>query len=329
MPVQHTRSGAGQSFWAKLWQKAGIARPRSRSEKREYTLMIVPHHGKNVRSFRLPVRALQFSAAALGVLAVLTIGTFVSYRYALNVASTERAELEQLRQVNVNQHTQIEELAKATAVLQDDMNRLNKLDADIRKMVNSDELPASRSGITRPVAGHSGQGGPTAKPEVNDLVNLVQELQATAKAREQSLTALQAALVDRNARLAATPSVWPTSGDVTSRFGWRGSPWGWGNDWHPGIDIANDYGTPIMATADGEVSYSGWYSGYGKLIQIDHGNGIVTLYGHNSELLVNVGDRVKKGQVIAHMGSTGNSTGAHCHYEVRVNGTAVNPANFL
>ena len=291
--------------------------------------MIVPHHGKNVRSLRLPVKALQISAAALGVLAVLTIGTFVSYRYALNVASTEKAELEQLRQVNAAQHTQIEQLAKATAVLQDDMNRLNKLDADLRKIVNSDELPAARSGTTRPTAGFNGQGGPTAKPQLNDLANLVQDLQATAKAREQSLKSLQAALADRNARLAATPSIWPTSGDVTSRFGWRGSPWAWGSDWHPGIDIANDYGTPIEATADGEVVYSGWYSGYGKLIQIDHGNGIVTLYGHNSELLLSVGSRVKKGEVIAYMGSTGNSTGNHCHYEVRVNGTAVNPANFL
>lgn len=327
MPVQHTRSGAEQPFWAKLWPKK--AKASSRSEIREYTFMIVPHGGKNVKSFRLPVKAIQISAAALGVLAVLTLGTFVSYRYALNVASTEKAELEQLRQVNTAQHTQIEQLAKATAVLQDDMNRLNKLDADLRKIVNSDELPASRSGTNRPPAGFGGQGGPTAKPQLNELTNLVQELQANAKAREQSLTSLQAALADRNARLAATPSIWPTSGDVTSRFGWRGSPWGWGSDWHPGIDIANDYGTPIVSTADGEVVYSGWYSGYGKLIQIDHGNGIVTLYGHNSELLVNVGTRVKKGEVIAYMGSTGNSTGTHCHYEIRVNGTAVNPANFL
>ncbi len=254
---------------------------------------------------------------------VLTVGTFIHYRYTVNVANTEKAELEQLRQVNTSQGKQIEQLAKATATLQEDMNRLNQLDADIRRLVNSDELPASRSGTVRPTL-PGGQGGPTVKPQINDLANLVKDLQATAKAREQSLATLRDQIVDRNARLAATPSIWPTYGDVSSRFGWR-----WGGDWHPGIDIANDYGTPIVATADGTVAFSGWYSGYGYMVQIDHHNGIVTVYGHNSQLLVNEGQTVKKGDTIAYMGSTGYSTGPHCHYEIRVNGTVVNPANFL
>ncbi|MGL5513487.1 MAG: M23 family metallopeptidase, partial [Sporomusa sp.] len=116
---------------------------------------------------------------------------------------------------------------------------------------------------------------------------------------------------------------------VTSRFGWRSSPWGRGSDWHPGIDIANDTDTPIVAAAAGIVTNSGWSGGYGKMIEIDHGNGIVTIYGHNSKLLVESGKLVKKGQPIAYMGNTGLSTGSHLHYEVRVNGTAVNPASFL
>lgn len=297
-------------------------------DRREYTLMFVPHHGKNPFSLRIPIKALKVTAAALGVLMVLSVGTFIHYRHTVNVANTEKAELERLREVNVAQNKQIEQLAKATAVLQDDIGRLNKLDAEIRRLVNSDEQPASRSGTVRP-SSQGGQGGPVVKPQINDLSNLVKELEATAKAREKSLSALKEELVARNARIAATPSIWPTYGDVTSRFGWRGSPWGWGSDWHPGIDIANDYGTPIEATAEGTVIYSGWYSGYGKMIQIDHHNGIVTAYAHNSENLVAVGDRVKKGETIAYMGSTGYSTGPHLHYEVRVNGTAVNPANFL
>lgn len=302
----------------------GLPAKKAPPDKREYTLMFVPHHGKSAFSLRIPIKALKITAAALGILMVLSLGTFIHYRHTVNVANSEKAELERLREVNASQNKQIEQLAKATAVLQEDIGRLNKLDAEIRRLVNSDEQPAaSRSGTVRSTP-QGGQGGPVVKPQAGELTNLVKELQATAKAREQSLSNLRDTLVERNARIAATPTIWPTYGDVTSRYGWR-----WGSDWHPGIDIANDYGTPIVATADGTVTFSGWYSGYGKMIQIDHHNSIVTVYAHNSENLVDVGQAIKKGDIIAYMGSTGYSTGPHCHYEVRVNGSTVNPANFL
>lgn len=131
------------------------------------------------------------------------------------------------------------------------------------------------------------------------------------------------------ADLATMPSLWPTNGEVTSRFGWRNSPWGGGSELHQGLDIANSMGTPIFATADGEVVQSGWAGGYGNIVQINHGNGIETIYGHNSRVTVNAGQYVKKGQVIAYLGSTGRSTGPHLHYEVRVNNTAVDPIRFL
>ena len=122
---------------------------------------------------------------------------------------------------------------------------------------------------------------------------------------------------------------WPCSGSITSRFGGRSSPGGIGSTNHKGIDIANRKGTPIVAADGGTVIYAGWMSGYGYLVQIDHGRGYVTYYGHNSSLLVSVGDHVYKGQQIARMGSTGNSTGNHCHFEVRINGVAKNPLNYL
>ena len=118
------------------------------------------------------------------------------------------------------------------------------------------------------------------------------------------------------------PSIWPTTGVVTSPYGLR---WG-GTDFHPGIDIANDMGTPIVATADGVVEYAGWNSGgYGNMVDINHGNGILTRYGHASQVVVSVGQQVKRGQLIAYMGSTGFSTGPHVHYEVHVSGQRVNP----
>ena len=122
---------------------------------------------------------------------------------------------------------------------------------------------------------------------------------------------------------------WPTSGRITSTFGGRASPGGIGSTNHKGIDIANSYGTAIYAADGGTVVYAGWMSGYGYLVQINHGNGYVTYYGHNSSLLVSVGQHVYKGQQIARVGSTGNSTGNHCHFEVRYNGVAKNPLNYL
>lgn len=122
---------------------------------------------------------------------------------------------------------------------------------------------------------------------------------------------------------------WPTSGRISSYFGGRKSPGGIGSANHKGIDIAVPRGTPIYAADGGTVTYSGWMSGYGYLVQIDHGNGYVTRYGHNSSLTVSVGQHVYKGQQVARAGSTGNSTGNHCHFEVRYNGVAKNPLNYL
>ena len=122
---------------------------------------------------------------------------------------------------------------------------------------------------------------------------------------------------------------WPVSGRITSYFGGRKSPGGIGSTNHKGIDIAAPKGTPVYAADGGTVTYAGWMSGYGYLVQINHGNGYVTYYGHNSSLLVSVGQHVYKGQQIARVGSTGNSTGNHCHFEVRYNGVAKNPLNYL
>lgn len=303
---------------------------KKKPDKREYTLMLVPHQGQSVRSIRIPIKAIKFGASVLGLAVVMTVGAMINYQHTLTVASKDKAELEHLRQTNGTQVQQIEQLAKSTATLQADMERLNNLDSEVRRILNNeDHTSTSRSGVERPSQGNNGQGGPQVQPTIQDLTSLVQNLQQQAKAREESLAELKEELLAKQARAAATPSIWPTGGDVTSRFGWRSSPWGWGSDWHPGIDIANSYGTPIVATADGVVVQSEWYGGYGKMIQIDHGNGMATVYGHNSQMLVSAGEHVKKGQVIAYMGSTGASTGNHLHYEVRVNGTAVNPASFL
>ncbi|EGO64190.1 M23 family metallopeptidase [Acetonema longum] len=356
----------------------------AKPDNREYTLMLVPHQGEAVVKIRIPVKAIKYSVATVCVVTILMTGAIINYRHTVKTANADKSELKHLREVNSSQNEQIEQLAGKTAKLQQDMTRLNVLDSEIRKILNSDELKASRSGVTRPnlpghdgqggpviqaqtsvigsasdtlqdvanvrekilnsdelkasrsgairptSSGHDGQGGPAIHAQASEIGSALDTLQNVAEMREKSLAELKLALIELNAQLAVTPSIWPNDdGVVTSRFGWRQSPWGMGSDFHPGIDIANDYGSPVVAAADGEVIYSGWIGGYGKAVEIRHGHGINTIYGHNSELAVSVGQYVKKGQLIAYMGSTGNSTGPHVHYEVRVNDTAVNPANFL
>lgn len=126
------------------------------------------------------------------------------------------------------------------------------------------------------------------------------------------------------------PSIWPVLGPLSSGFGGRRNPFGGaGYEYHKGQDIAAQWGTPVIATADGVVASARWHKGYGNGIYIDHGNGIETRYGHLSRIDVVEGQQIKRGQQIGLVGSTGRSTGPHLHYEVRINGEAINPLQYL
>jgi murein DD-endopeptidase MepM/ murein hydrolase activator NlpD len=155
----------------------------------------------------------------------------------------------------------------------------------------------------------------TIKNEVKDL--------------EIKIHALDQHLLDKESILMSTPTILPANGWITSYFGHRISPYSGGLKMHEGLDVGAPYGTPIVAPADGIVTFSGIKAGFGKFVQIDHGYGIETIYAHSQKRLVKTGERVKRGDLIAKVGSTGYSTGPHLHYEVRVNGIAVDPLYFV
>lgn len=131
------------------------------------------------------------------------------------------------------------------------------------------------------------------------------------------------------ARAAAAPTLWPVTGPITSSFGERIDPFNGEGSFHSGVDISCSYGQPVIAPADGTVTYADVYTGYGRMIEVDHGNGIITRYGHLSGFAVADGDSVRRGQVIGYVGLSGRSTGPHLHYEVRINDTPVNPHKYL
>lgn len=147
--------------------------------------------------------------------------------------------------------------------------------------------------------------------------------------REQGVLELWESLSERQNLLAATPSIKPVRGWFTSKFGYRISPFTSKPVMHNGLDVAASPGSPIYAPADGIVSFAGYDPGYGKLVSIDHGYGVVTRFGHNSQIYVELGQKVKRRDIIAAVGSTGRSTGPHLHYEVRVNDVPVDPGNYI
>jgi murein DD-endopeptidase MepM/ murein hydrolase activator NlpD len=129
--------------------------------------------------------------------------------------------------------------------------------------------------------------------------------------------------------LASTPSIWPTKGWMSSRFGYRTSPFTGQKEFHKGIDISTRMNAPVIAPANGIVSHVGWNHGYGRVLTIEHGYGVKTKYAHLQKILVKKGKHVKRGETVALVGSTGRSTGPHLHYEVHLNRVAVNPLRYI
>ena len=284
------------------------------------------------------MKLIKYGAAILGAGAILFAGAFGYTVYGTIAAKEDAEEINALRQVNQIQQEQMLQLSKKANSLQDDMEQLTQLEIDLRRTAGIEEdEEASQQNEDE---SHTGQGGPYMQPDMQNIDDVLSMVGKQLAVRKASLEQLREKLKERKERMAelgaigvasggpgaSMPSIWPANGFVSSPYGLR---WG-GSDFHPGMDIANDMGTPIVATADGTVTVAGWNSGgYGNMVDIDHGNGIMTRYGHASQVLVSAGQYVRKGQLIAYMGSTGFSTGPHVHYEVHVNGQAVNPVSYL
>ncbi len=211
-----------------------------------------------------------------------------------------------------------------------------------------DEVPVEESSDQEPMAppASTAEGGgeedASAPPQDADVIRILgssavrEQLETEADllaielaSRLRSLDELLTRLEGKSAQLASTPSIWPTTGWVTSPYGYRTSPFTGRRQFHSGLDIAAKFGTPVVAPATGRVVFAGRKGPMGKMVEIDHGYGISTAYGHLAEYFVKKGEFVERGQRIAAVGSTGRSTGPHLHYSVRLKRKHVNPANYI
>ena len=161
------------------------------------------------------------------------------------------------------------------------------------------------------------------------MLEFLTRLSESVRLEEVRQQDLLLALRENRDALSSMPTIWPVVGFVSSSFGWRSAPFGGRGQFHKGLDITNRIGTPIMAPAQGMVTLSGRDGAYGFSVEINHGSGIVTKYGHMQRCAVQEGQWVKRGEIVGYVGMSGRTTGPHLHYEVRLNGVPVDPMRYI
>ena len=301
------------------------------NEEKRYKIQFIDSEEDVTRTVRLSLRSLRLIAVGAGAaVAVLAVGAVLSI-YTLMNGEMHASETAQLREANRIQQEQILQVSKKASALQQDLDSLRRAEDGLRAIVGA---PPAAVDETVQEGTVSPTGGEQHEPTTADLSEALEMIEERLSTRRSSIDLLAETMRREFPGVASyasdsaphtTPSIWPAAGYVSSPYGLRFG----GTEFHQGIDIAADMGTPIVATADGIVTAAGWNGGYGNMVDVNHGGGIVTRYGHASALAVTVGQQVRRGEVIAYVGSTGRSTGPHVHYEVRVDGQPVNPAGYL
>ena len=274
-------------------------------------------------------------ASVAGLALVCGIAAYSGFR----LGESEISYVEEWQDVVRSQQA---EIAEARNTAQADLNALTlrvgqmqaqmlRLNALGERLVQQGDFAEGEFDFNNPPA----VGGPQdvaglQSTELTDFMGMLDELMVELDDRKHKLNVLESLLMDRNLRERVMPSGRPVeSGWLSSKFGKRTDPFTGKQEHHEGVDFAGKEGADVVAVGDGVVSWAGKRSGYGTMVEVTHGNGSVTRYGHNKKSLVEVGETVKKGQLIAMMGSTGRSTGPHVHFEVLRNGKTVNPGKYI
>jgi murein DD-endopeptidase MepM/ murein hydrolase activator NlpD len=298
--------------------------------KRRWTVVFVPHGSEPSKIIEVSYGLIKtaIGGAALGLAVALLVG------YATMARTADLSRTAHLQDENSRLAQEIGELHGRLSTLSDTLTRISQRDARIRVLANLEPIDpqVQAAGIGGPtLAARPGllNAGPTVRrsEEIRvDLNALIRRANLLASSFEEA----KDSLASHSQRLAATPSIMPTQGWLTSAFSsMREHPILHIARPHEGIDVTAPMGSPIEAPAAGVVTDAGWESGYGNTVTIDHGYGVTTKFAHASKLLVKTGQRVQRGQRIALVGNTGLATGPHLHYEVHVNGRPVDPLKYV
>lgn len=297
---------------------------------KKVTIVILPDGVRTVKQVRIPRFLLVFF-----IFSVLFVVAFLAWAsldyYKMKTQEPQRAEL--IRE-NRQQGVQLAAFASEIDKINRKMVKLNKFDNRLRVMVNlepgDDNAQFIGVGGSDPTLTDPGFSVENAHQTlIRSMHQSLDNLDTEIPVQTKEKTELYNFLKSQKSMFACTPSIWPVNGWLTSKFGYRISPFTNEKEFHEGIDIAARIGSPVIAPADGVVAFAGKSNGYGNLLVINHGYGLQTRYGHLSKFLVKKGEEVKRGEKIALVGDTGRSTGPHLHYEVHVEGVPVNPLRYI
>ncbi|MEZ4703645.1 MAG: M23 family metallopeptidase [Bdellovibrionota bacterium] len=312
---------------------------------RFYTIMVIPEKSAQVKKWMISHKMVQAALAVGGLVVVFAlITTLTSLRYL-----QKKAQFESALTRNHYLEGQLQLLNNQINIADSTLVRVQNFEQKLRVLADLDTagvgggfgpLPQDEGSVFLKSTEESPHGTLVASLSEdmynnsgtdfsNPLELKVDSIHRKASLQEQSLQELYELLKDQRTVLSSRPSVWPAKGWLTSTFGYRISPFTGLRHMHSGIDIAAAIGTEVRSPANGVVTRVGTEPGFGKFLVINHGYGIVTRYGHNSKMLVKVGQKVKRGEPISLVGNTGRSTGPHLHYEIRVNGVPVNPMQYI
>jgi murein DD-endopeptidase MepM/ murein hydrolase activator NlpD len=295
-----------------------------------------------------PAKQVCTSKSSIYIFGVVLFAFFAGVGYIVYDYYNLRGTTSHLQNREVYLSSQLEEIQIQRKQIQDFANEINSLKAElvainsfekkIRIIANIEKTDDSDNifGVGGSIPEDLDAQIPLKEKHnslMRDMHEQIEQLSMASANQQQELESLLKSLEDQQNLLASTPAIRPVARNVTSwitsRFGYRKSPFTGRRELHKGYDIASRQGTPILATADGVVTFAGKKGLYGNFIVIDHGHGMITRYGHCQKVLKKRGDKVKRWDTIALMGSTGRSTGPHVHYEVHLNGIPVNPVKYI
>lgn len=295
-------------------------------------IMIVPHSGESIRQLKFKKIILHLFACFIVTICISLIFLIYSNIHLNQQLDRKSKNLSKLQKINTQQTLEISELKNKTNEVSEKLSILNELEFQIRDLVGLKNM--NKTSVSKPISRSATRSnfskasiGATPSDEEMDA-----QLKILASEMDDETKVLNDLIGDVTTQLKildAKPNKKPTSGKITSKFGYRINPITHRRQFHEGLDIANKQGTNIIAAGTGIVTFSGRKSGYGKSIIISHGYGYRSVYAHNKDNLVKVGQKVNKGDIIAKMGSTGRSTGPHVHFEVHYKGNKIDPQKFL
>lgn len=276
-------------------------------------------------------------AIALLVGTAIAVGAFLysgmrvggdELKYIASWQADVRQKQAEITAIRHNAQADLDALTLRIGQLQAQMLRLNALGERLVRQGDLDQAEFDFDSF--PPMGGPQEALVEKSVPFNEFLSMLDELDREMSDREQKLSVMESVLLNRSLSERVMPSGRPIKeGWLSSRYGKRNDPFTGKREMHKGLDFAGTMGADVIAVGDGVVSWSGKRYGYGNLVEITHGNGYATRYGHNQRNVVKVGDKVKKGELIALMGSSGRSTGPHVHFEVLRNGKAVNPSRYL